>query len=154
MRIAVDVLDIVRDLGDLVRAAMEDRDLVAALAQPVDDERSCRTGAADDQRTRRATGRHWAASLSVPAHQLSPNIVSMFGCPVPAVRPPSTARFAPMTKLASSAARKAMAAAISSGRPNRPIGMAARKAWAMTGVPEVAAASGVSTAPGEIALTR
>src|ERR1700758_4173778 len=43
------------------------------------------------------------------------------------LRPPSATRFAPVMKLASADPRKATALAISSGVPNRPVGMRAAK---------------------------
>jgi hypothetical protein len=47
--IAVNVLDVVRNVGNLVGAAMEDRDRVAAVLQPSDEKRSAWTGATHNE---------------------------------------------------------------------------------------------------------
>ena len=53
VRVDVEVLDVGRDLVDLVGAAVEDRRRIAARAQPVHDVGTGRPGAADDERARR-----------------------------------------------------------------------------------------------------
>src|SRR5262249_41782296 len=49
VRVALDMLDLRRNLGDLVSAAMENRDLVAAREESVNQERTAGTRAANNQ---------------------------------------------------------------------------------------------------------
>ncbi len=67
------------------------------------------------------------------------------------VRPPSTTRVAPVTKEASSEARKITARPISSGTPMRPSSEAASSQSSLAPVPPVAS---VLIQPGETALAR
>jgi len=60
--------------------------------------------------------------------------VNRVGMPVCAVSPPSATKAAPVTYDARSDARNSTTLAISSGRPKRPIGMAARVASAKPGM--------------------
>jgi hypothetical protein len=71
---------------------------------------------------------------------------------VPAVAPPSTRSTAPVTKPASVPASQTTAAAISSGRPGRPVGLTDTAA-AYSSVTGLTGLS-TSTNPGETALTR
>jgi hypothetical protein len=49
-RIGVDVFDAGRNLGDLMAAGMQHRDIVAAMKQSVDDKMAGRPGSSDDKR--------------------------------------------------------------------------------------------------------
>ena len=67
----------------------------------------------------------------------------------------NTASFVAVMKLASSLARNATAAAISSARAKRPIGMCTSRRWARSGsAANSSCSSGVSTGPGHSAFTR
>src|SRR5919204_317119 len=75
-----------------------------------------------------------------------------------AVKPPSTGSATPVTNDAASEARKTATEATSSGRHNRPSGCdtsCSRRAAAGSGIESMKPRSiGVSTEPGQIALTR
>ena len=68
--------------------------------------------------------------------------------------PPSTTIDDPVTNEASSEARKRAALAISSGRPNRPMGMWVRRRWRLAGSANRSASNGVSIGPGHSELAR
>ena len=69
--------------------------------------------------------------------------------------PPSTARAWPTTKLAASEQSQTIAAAISSGRPSRPIGTPARIIFSIFGSPPMKPSSiGVRVLPGQTQLMR
>ena len=73
------------------------------------------------------------------------------------VKPPETLMVWPVTKAASSLARKQTAPGMSSGWPTRFIGMALTRAarifWPRSSSPATAASSGVSVGPGQTELT-
>src|SRR5207249_9439118 len=72
-----------------------------------------------------------------------------------AVRPPSTRNVAPFTYDDSSLARKSAAFTISRGFASRPIGRwRRRRSYAAGSSPKIRRSSGVSTGPGQSALTR